>query len=59
MNTIFIKAIFLIFTIFIFFYCTSYAKFEITKNNNVIGGIFVFIFNLLCVILSNIVFFTS
>ena len=59
MNTLFIKIIFLIFTIAIFFYCSSYAKFEITKKNNIVGGILVFIFNVISVIASNIIFFTT
>ena len=59
MNTLFIKIIFLIFTIAVFLYCSSYAKFEITKKNNVVGGILVFIFNLISVIASNIIFFTT
>ena len=39
MNTLFVKIIFLIFTLVIFIYSSSYAKFEITKKNNIIGGI--------------------
>ena len=59
MNTIFTKIIFLIFTIFIFLYTCSYAEFEITKKNNLGGGIIVFIFSLLSVVFSNIMFFMS
>ena len=59
MNTISTKIIFLIFTIFIFIYSCSYAGFEITKNNNMSGGIMFFIFSLCSVIFSNIVFFMS
>ena len=59
MNTIFIKIIFLIFTIFIFLYCSSYAKFEITKKSNIIGGIMVFIFTVASIIFSNVIFFVS
>ena len=59
MNTIFIKAIFLIYTLFIFLYSSSYAKFEITQDKNIFGGIFIFIFSLLGVVTSNIVFFTA
>ena len=59
MNTIFTKIIFLIFTIFIFLYTCSYAGFEITKKNNLSGGIYVFIFSLLSVVFSNIMFFMS
>ena len=59
MNTFFIKLIFLIFTILIFLYSTSYASFEITKRNNISGGIMVFIFTIISVIISNIMFFIS
>ena len=59
MNTIFTKIIFLIFTIFIFIYSCSYSGFEITKKNNLSGGIFVFFFSLLSVVFSNIIFFMS
>lgn len=59
MNTLFIKIIFLIFTTAILFYTTSYVKFEITKNNNIIGGIMVFIFSVVSVILGNVVFFIA
>ena len=59
MNNIYIKIIFLIFTIAIFFYSSSYASFEITKKNNIGGGIMVFIFSLASVIFSNIMFFLA
>lgn len=59
MNTIYIKIIFLIFTIVIFLYCASYSKFEITKKNNICGGIIVFIFTLISIIFSNIIFFIT
>ena len=59
MSTIFIKAIFFIITIIIFFYCSSYAKFEITSNNNIFGGLSIFIFSLFCVIFSNYMFFNT
>ena len=59
MNTFFVKIIFLLFTIYIFFYNCSYANFEIVKKNNLKGGIIVFIFSLLSVIFSNIMFFMS
>ena len=59
MNTFFIKLIFLIFTILIFLYSTSYANFEITKKNNISGGIMFFIFTIISVIFSNIMFFIS
>ena len=55
MNTLYIKILFLIFTIAIFLYSISYAKFEITKKNNIFGGIMVFIFTLASVIFSNII----
>ena len=59
MNTLFIKIIFSIFTIAIFLYVSSYAKFEITKKNNIIGGIIVFLFTAASVIFSNIMFFIT
>ena len=57
MKTIYVKIIFLIYTTIIFIYISSYSKYEITKNNNIFGGIFVFIFSLISIILSNIMFF--
>lgn len=59
MNTFFIKIIFMIFTIFVFIYASSYAGYEITKKNNISGGIIVFILTLISVVLSNIMFFMS
>ena len=59
MNTLFIKIIFLIFTFVIFIYSSSYAKYEITKKNNIIGGIIVFVFILFSIVFSNIVFFIT
>jgi len=59
MNTIFTKIIFLMFTLFIFLYNCSYAGFEITKKNNISGGIIVFLFSLFCVLFSNTMFFMS
>ena len=59
MNTLFVKIIFLIFTLVIFIYSSSYAKFEITKKNNTIGGIIIFIFILSSIVFSNIIFFIT
>ena len=59
MNTFFIKIIFLIFTLIMFLYISSFAKYEITKNNNILGGIFVFIFTVASVIFGNIMFFIT
>lgn len=59
MNTFFIKIVFLLITLYILFYCSSYAKYEITKKNNIISGIIVFLFTLASVIFSNIVFWIS
>jgi len=59
MNTLFIKIMFLIFTIAIFLYSSSYAKFEIVKNNNIVGGIMVFLFSLLSIVFSNVMFFIT
>ena len=59
MNTLFIKIIFLIFTLFIFKYSCSYACFEITQNNNISGGIMLFVLSLASFIFSNIMFLIS
>ena len=59
MNTIYIKIIFLLFTIAIFLYSSSYAGFEIKKKNNIGGGIIVFLFSLASVIFSNVMFFIT
>ena len=59
MTTLIIKLFFLVVTICILFYLTSYAKFEITQNNNVVVGIIIFLFTLFSVIFSNIVFWMS
>ena len=59
MNTLFIKILFLIFTFIILIYSSSYAKYEITKKNNIIGGIIIFLFILSSIIFSNIIFFIT
>ena len=59
MNTLFIKIIFMIFTFFIFIYSCSYAGFEITKKNNISGGVMFFIFSLISIVFSNLMFFMS
>ena len=59
MNTFFIKLIFLIFTILIFLYSASYAGFEITKKNNISGGVMFFAFSIISIVFSNIMFFIS
>ena len=59
MNTLYIKIIFCIFTIAIFVYSSSYARFEIVAKNNIIGGIIVFIFSLVSIIFSNVMFFIT
>ena len=59
MNTISVKIIFLIFNIFIFLYCSSYAKFEIVSKNNIFGGLSAFLFTTICVIFSTIIFFIT
>ena len=59
MNTFFIKIIFMIFTFFIFIYNCSYAGFEIIKKSNISGGIMFFIFSLISIVFSNIMFFIS
>lgn len=59
MNTLFIKIIFLLFTLSIFLYNCSYARFEIIKKNNISGGVMVFVFTLISIVFSNIMFFMS
>lgn len=59
MVKIIIKIIFTLFTIAIFLYCSSYAKFEITKKNKILSGITFFVFTTISIIYSNIAFWTS
>ena len=59
MNNLFIKIIFFIFTLITFIYSSSYAKYEITQKNNIIGGIIIFIFILSSIVFSNIIFFIT
>lgn len=59
MVTNFIKLIFSIISIYIFLYNCSFINFEIKENNNVLGGITIFIFVLLSIIFSNIVFWLN
>lgn len=59
MVTTFIKVIFLLITLCILYYCGTYVRFEIVKNNNIIAGIFIFLFTLASVIFSNIIFWTT
>ena len=59
MNTLFIKIIFLIITIFIVYYSSSYANYEIVKKNNFFGGIFVFLFSIISTVFANVIFFLT
>lgn len=59
MVKIVIKLIFTLFTIAIFLYCSSYAKFEITQKNKILSGITFFVFTAISIIYSNIAFWTS
>ena len=59
MITSFIKIIFTIISIYIFLYNCSFINYEIRENKNIIGGITVFVFVLLSVIFSNIVFWIN
>lgn len=59
MNTLFIKLIFLLITLYIFFYCSSYAGFEIKSKNNIIAGVVIFLFTVASVIFSNIIFWIN
>ena len=59
MNNLFIKIIFFIIILITFIYSSSYAKYEITQKNNIIGGIIIFIFILSSIVFSNIIFFIT
>ena len=49
------KILFSLFTIYIFIESVSYSIFEINEQKNKFGGTCLLIFNLFCVILSNII----
>ena len=59
MNTLFIKIIFLVISLFIVYYSCSYANFEIVKKNNFFGGFFVFLFSIISTIFANVMFFLT
>lgn len=59
MNNIFIKVFFLLITLYIFFYCCSYVKYQFLNEKKKLSSITVFLFTLFSVILSNVVFWNS
>lgn len=59
MNTLFIKIFFSFVSIIIFEYVLSFIGFEIKKNGNILGAIFLGLFCVVSVICSNIVFWTN
>ena len=59
MINIFVKIIFLLSTMYILFYCSSYAKFEIMKKKNRLGGVIIFLFTIASVIFSNIMLYRT
>lgn len=56
MNTIFIKIFFTFISFVIFEYVLSFARFEIKKNGNILGSIFLVLFSIGGIVFSNIVF---
>lgn len=59
MNTIFIKVIFLLISIYILLYCCSYAIYEAKNKNNIIGCITIIIFTFASLIFGNILFWIN
>ncbi len=59
MNTLFVKLVFLLITLYILLYCSSFAGFEIKSKNNIVAGIIVFLFTVTSVIFSNIIFWMN
>ena len=59
MNTLFIKIFFSIFSFFTIFYVFSFSKHEIKNNKNKYGGIFVFIYSLIGILLSIYIFWVN
>lgn len=59
MNTLFIKIIFTTITLYILFYCLSYAKFEFVEKKNLFACISVCLLSFSGIIFSNIVFWIS
>mgnify|MGYP004465988795 CR=1 FL=1 len=51
--------LFSLFTIYVLIEAISYAKFEITMQNNKFGGVCVMAFSLFCIILGNVVAWTT
>ena len=59
MITNFIKVIFSIISFYIFLYNCSFINFEIKENNNVLGGITIFLFVFFALIFSNVIFWIN
>ena len=59
MVTVFIKIIFSIISLYIFLYNCSFINFEIKQNNNIPGGIIIFIFIFASLTFANTVFWIN
>lgn len=59
MNTVFIKLFFSFISFIIFEYIISFVAFEIKKNSNVMGAIFLLIFCIGGIVLGNFVFWCN
>ncbi len=59
MNTIFIKIFFSFVCFVIFEYILSFSGFEIKKNGNVLGSVFLVLFSIGSIVFSNIVFWSN
>ena len=59
MNIFLINIFFSFISFIIFEYIVSFAKFEIKKNGNVLGSIFLILFCIFSIIFSNYVFWSN
>lgn len=59
MITIFVKILFSLISIYSFIYTCSFVNYEIKKNSNIVGSIFILLFTTASIILSNIIFWIN
>lgn len=59
MITTFVKILFSLISIYSLIYTFSFVNYEIKKNSNIVGSIFILLFTTASIILSNIIFWIN
>ena len=59
MITIFVMILFSLISIYSVIYTCSFVNYEIKKNSNIVGSIFILLFTTASIILSNIIFWIN